>query len=162
MKLSDETKKKLSEYNKANPNPNFTNRVRTKEEREKISNSLKGHTPWNKGLTKDDVRVAKNIKNLIEVGTNPSQETKNKISNTVKQLHKDGVYDYEASTKKRLETMRKNKEAGYIRKKRKDAGVKKDPEIGKRISEGKLKANAKKRELGLPLRNDKGVEKEDE
>ena len=151
-KLSEETKKKLSEYNKNHPNYNFTHRERTDEERKKISASLKGNIPWNKGLTKEDPRVAKNIQKLVEVGKNPSQEVKNKISDKIKQLHEQGIYDYAEATKKRTETYRKNKENGVIRKPRKDKGIKKDPEIGKRISEAKLKSNARKRELGLPLR----------
>lgn len=32
----------------------------SEERRKKISEGLKGHIPWNKGLTKDDVRVRKN------------------------------------------------------------------------------------------------------
>lgn len=149
IKLSDETKRKLSEYNKAHPNPNFTNRVRTEEERKKISESLKGNKPWNLGLTKDDPRVAQNIEHLIEVGSNPSTETKQKISASIKQLHKDGKYDYEEATKKKLETMRKHKEEWYVRKTRKDKGTKKSPEVCKHISDAKRRNNQyKKQTLG--------------
>lgn len=39
------------------------NKKYSKERIEKISNALKGRIPWNKGLTKDDLRVKKNTEN---------------------------------------------------------------------------------------------------
>jgi len=36
------------------------------EQKKKISDSLKGHTPCNKGLTIEDPRVADNIKNVTQ------------------------------------------------------------------------------------------------
>lgn len=47
-KLTEEHKKKLSEAHKGNPGF-WTGKERDKETKEKISNKLKGLTPWNKG-----------------------------------------------------------------------------------------------------------------
>lgn len=152
--VAQETRDKLSQYVKQHLNYDFIYHIRTEEEKQKISNSLKGHVPWNKGLKYEtDERVRKNIDPLKNVPK--SDEMKQRISNTVKKLHEEGHYDYKEMTRKRVETMHKNNVV------RKDKGIKRgkrDPEIGKRISEAKLAANALKRELGLPLRNNKQKE----
>lgn len=84
--LTDSTKYKISLSN--------TGKVCTKETKEKISNSLKGNTPWNKGLTKKDTRVAKNIINNSSIwqkghipwntGKTFSEETRRKMSESAK------------------------------------------------------------------------------
>lgn len=124
-----------------------------KEMRDKISNSLKGNIPWNKGLTAEtDDRVKQySEKSKLTNGLHLSDEMKHQISEKVKHLHAEGVYDYAEMERKKKET---RKRKGTVRK---DKGVKRAPmseENKRKISEGKLKANAKKRELGLPLRSD--------
>lgn len=58
----------------------------SKESREKVSNSKKGKTPWNKGLTKDDARVAKTIETRRNNGNYVvSTEQREKISNTLRE-----------------------------------------------------------------------------
>ena len=124
----------------------------SEESKRKISESLMGNIPWNKGLTVDtDARVRQYVEHSKETfGGHHTEETRKKISDIIKQQHKDGHYDYESMTKKRLQTI---KDKGVVRKDKGKKRGKCDPEIGKRISQAKLAANAKKRELGLPLRN---------
>lgn len=119
------------------------------EVRDKISETLKGNVPWNKGLTAEtDERVRcsqeKNRQKRMSV------ESRQHLSDVVRKKHERGDYNYEEMSRKRVET---SKARGTVRK---DKGTKRgprDPEIGKRISKAKLEANARKRELGLPLRN---------
>lgn len=66
---SEETRRKLSEFNKGKNNPNYgKSKILDEKTKHKISNSLKGHIPWNKG---------KKIKPH-------SEETKRKISESLK------------------------------------------------------------------------------
>ena len=126
------------------------------ETRKKLSEINKGKPAWNKGLTADtDIRV-RNYTNKLK-GCHLSEDMKKRISATVKRHHEEGVYDYELSNKKRLKTIEENKKSGKIRKVRKDKGVKKSKEVGNHVSEGKLNANKRKKELGLPLRNNKNA-----
>ena len=119
--------------------------------KEKLKEINLGKSPWNKGLTADTDDRVKQYANSLK-SHNISEEMKLQISNTVSLRHKEGYYDYEEMTKKRIETWKKNNTI------RKDCGVKRGKRedwVGKRISEGKLQANEKKKELGLPLRNQK-------
>ena len=101
------------------------------------------HPAWNKGLTREtDERVAKYSMKPGEF--HHTEETKQKISQLIKQKYAEGVYDNVKHTSHTL---------GKKYKTRIDKGTKRNPEIGKNISEGKLKANEEKRKLGLPIRN---------
>lgn len=122
------------------------------ESKRKISQSLLGNIPWNKGLTVDtDERVRQYVEHSKETfGGHHSEETKRKISDIIKQYHESGRYDYKDITAKRLQTIRDN---SIVRKDKGKKRGKRDPEIGKKISEAKLAANEKKKKLGLPLRN---------
>ena len=124
----------------------------SEESKRKISESLMGNIPWNKGLTVDtDERVRQYVEHGKETfGGHHSEETRKKISETIRQQHKDGHYDYDSMTKKRLQTIKDN---GVVRKDKGKKRGRRDPEIGKRISQAKREANARKHELGLPLRN---------
>lgn len=117
--------------------------------RKKLSQSGLGKTPWNKGLTKEtDIRIKQYSDKLSEYVM--PKEVRNHISESIKQLHKEGKYDYAEMAKKGVETRRKNNTV------RKDKGVKRgkySKEWGDNISKGKLDANRIKREKGLPLRN---------
>lgn len=123
----------------------------SEQTKEKLRQASLGKEPWNKGLTKeDDDRIKKYADTLSKLTM--SDDVRNKISNSVKQLHKEGVYDYSDITKKRLATIERN---GTIRK---DKGTKKGSYSEyhcKRISEGKIRANEEKRKLGLPVRVNK-------
>ena len=119
------------------------------ETKEKLREIGLGKPAWNKGLSLDDIRVQK-YANALRNRT-LSDEMKKRISETVRKRHQEGVYKYAESAKKGYETRRRN---GTVRK---DKGKKRGPrdaDIGRKISEGKLKANQRKRELGLPLRNE--------
>lgn len=121
----------------------------SEETRMKLHLAGLGKEPWNKGLTKDDPRVAHYAETLSR--SHLPEEMRHKISNTVKQLHQDGVYDYKEIAKRRVESMTKN---GTVRK---DKGISRGnypDDWCSNISRGKLAANERKRELGLPLRND--------
>ncbi len=120
----------------------------TKSSRTKISNSLKGIQAWNKGLTRDnDYRVAQYSDKLK--GTKLKEKQKQQISQTVKQHHLNGDYDYEQITQKRLQTQQENIKNGKIRKVRKDKGTKRNEIVGKRISEAKKKGYALRRQQGI-------------
>ena len=121
----------------------------SQETREKLSLAGMGKEPWNKGLTKDDPRVA-NYANTLSSNRLP-EEIRRKISSTVTQLHKEGVYDYKEIAKRRAEAMKKN---GTVRKDKGTTRGSYSEEHCSNISKGKLAANERKRELGLPLRND--------
>lgn len=118
--------------------------------KEKISNTLKeksyAHPVWNKGLTKEtDERVAKNSQATSNYYKNGmSLEIRKKISKTVKQRWNEGIYNNVDHHSRNL---------GKKYKQRIDKGTKRSSEIGKNISEGKLKANELKRQKGLPIRN---------
>lgn len=119
------------------------------ETREKLRQINLGKPAWNKGLTAEtDIRLMKASMKLR--GNHLTDEQRKQISETVKLRHKEGVYNYEEANKKKIETRKLN---GTVRK---DKGIKrgKRPDsVGKAISLGKLNANKRKRELGLPLRN---------
>lgn len=66
----DETRRKISEANKG--------KVRTPEMRRAASEQRKGQVAWNKGLTKDDPRVAKCVRKPGEY--HHTEEIKKKIS----------------------------------------------------------------------------------
>lgn len=115
--------------------------------KQKISKTLKEraytHPAWNKGLTREtDERVTKYSMKPGEF--HHTEETKQKISQLIKQKYAEGVYDNVKHTSHTL---------GKKYKTRIDKGTKRNSEIGKNISEGKLKANEEKRKLGLPIRN---------
>ena len=77
----------------------------SEQTKQKISKSLAGKTPWNKGLTKEtDSRVAKSAKNLE--GNHPSEEKKRNQSKRMKG-NKNPFYG-KHHTK---ETIKKNREA---------------------------------------------------
>lgn len=91
--LSKETKQKLSEAKLGEKNPmygkpNWCTGIGLPDEvKKKISESTKGRIPWNKGLTKEtDDRVKQQAINKI--GHTLSDETKRKISNTLKERSK--------------------------------------------------------------------------
>lgn len=126
----------------------------SEESKIKISNTLKSkhQIPWNKGLTVDtDERVRTYVeKSKKTFGGHHKQETKEKISKIIQSYHNEGKYDYDSMNRKRLDTIKKNNVV------RKDKGTKKGKRsdyIGKAISEGKRNANKRKKELGLPVRN---------
>lgn len=145
-KLSEETKQKLSDWNKENPNPNFTNRVRTDEEKKKISDTLKAKhlEPWNKGLGLEDER----IQNMARLSRERkmSEEQKAKLSAKIKKLHEDGVYDNANWSKKPKMSPERYKEVA-----KKKVGQKRTPEQCARISEAK--------KLGYQKRKEQGIEK---
>ena len=115
------------------------------ETKKKISLSLLNTPPWNKGLTKDDPRVAKYCMKKGEF--HHTESTKKKISNTIRKLYEDGVYNnVDYSKRPKMSKEQYNKIHDKCR------GQKRTLEQCKNISEGKLLANAKKRELGLPTR----------
>lgn len=120
----------------------------SEQTREKLRQVGLGKEPWNKGLTKDcDDRVKKYADTLSRL-TMPDA-VRIKIGDSVRQLHREGIYDYSDMAKKRLATIKKN---GTIRK---DKGTKRGSYSEyhcSRISEGKIKANEEKRKLGLPVR----------
>lgn len=86
--LSVEHKRKISESNKG--------KKRTPEQIQHLKDAHKGQTAWNKGLTKDDPRVAK----YYRIGYTLSDETKKKISISMKNVNIDRSKSDE--TKKKL------------------------------------------------------------
>lgn len=66
----EETRRKISEANKG--------KVRTPEMRQAASEQRKGQVPWNAGITKDDPRVAKCVREPGQYSH--SEETRRKIS----------------------------------------------------------------------------------
>lgn len=69
----DRVSKSMSEAKKLNPTKYWKNKNLSEDHRQKISESLKGHTPWNKGL---------------KTGIVTSDETKAKLSAKLKGRHK--------------------------------------------------------------------------
>lgn len=69
----DKVSKSMSEAKKLNPIRYWQNKNLSEEHRQKISDSLKGHTPWNKGL---------------KTGIVTAEETKAKLSASLKGRHK--------------------------------------------------------------------------
>lgn len=154
-KLTEREQYWIDYYGGMNNSKNYNNRDAgnkghlSEQTKEKLSEINLGKQAWNKGLTSDDERVRKYAESLSK--RRLSDDMKNRIRQTVIQRHKDGVYNYAEANRKKMETRRRN---GTVRK---DKGVKRgsrDPEVGKHISDAKRKANERKRELGLPLRND--------
>lgn len=121
------------------PNSQTMNRLRVARLKQDV---------WNKGLTKDDPRVAKYC---MKPGTfHHTEETKLYISKLIKQRHTEGVYDnvdYSKRTK-----MSKEK---YDEIRKKNTGRKRSSEQCKNISDGKKRANAEKIAKGLPTRINK-------
>ena len=140
-------------YGGLNSNKNYNHREASdkghlsEESKRKVSNSLKGNIPWNKGLTADDDRVARGAIKLR--GTHLSEEQKKQISKTVKAHHDNGDYDYAKSNEKRLATMYKNTANGKVRKPRKDIGCKRNADVGAKISEAKKRGYAQRKALGI-------------
>lgn len=62
-KTYDEIYGDMSEEEKRKRRVASYGRIKSKEECEKISKSLTGNVPWNKGLTKEDNRVKRNVEN---------------------------------------------------------------------------------------------------
>lgn len=79
--LSETHKKRIGQSNKG--------KVRSEEVKYRHSACMKGKIPWNKGLTKDDPRVAKNIHKKGEF--HHSEETKKRISEKTKGIKKPRV-----------------------------------------------------------------------
>ena len=80
-KLTEETRKRMSEAQKGKPG-----REKTEEEKKKISEKLKGKTGWSKGLTKEtneSIRLASEKKKNYH----PTEETKRKIGESSKGHH---------------------------------------------------------------------------
>lgn len=69
----DRVSKSMSEAKKLNPTRYWKNKNLSEDHRQKISDSLKGNTPWNKGL---------------KTGIVTSDETKAKLSARLKGRHK--------------------------------------------------------------------------
>lgn len=69
----DKVSKTMSEVKKLNPIRYWKNKNLSEDHRQKISDSLKGNTPWNKGL---------------KTGIVTSDETKAKLSASLKGRHK--------------------------------------------------------------------------
>ena len=69
----DKVSKSMSEAKKLNPTRYWKNKNLSEDHRKKISDSLKGNTPWNKGL---------------KTGIVTSDETKAKLSASLKGRHK--------------------------------------------------------------------------
>lgn len=99
--------RKISESHKQALIKSNIGRVKSDEEKRKIGigNSIalkgrtpksafkKGFTPWNKGLTKEDERVKKNIKNWTMKGRTMPKEIREKQSEIMKRLiHEDNNY----------------------------------------------------------------------
>lgn len=154
-KLTEREQYWIDFYGGVNSDKNYNNRDAGNcgspsiETREKLRQINLGKSAWNKGLTAEtDERIKKYASKLAKRSI--PEEQKYRISETVKLRHKEGIYDYKVANEKKIETRKRN---GTIRK---DKGVirgKRSKEIGIAISNGKLNANARKKELGLPLRN---------
>lgn len=75
--MLEETKRKLSEANKGKPKP------KTMEQIEKHRQSMLGHIPWNKGLTKDTSEIIANYSEKLKGKSgryyNQTEEAKEKI-----------------------------------------------------------------------------------
>lgn len=149
--LTDREQYYIDLYGGINSDNNYNNRDAgykgnlSESTKQKLRDINLGKQAWNKGLDKSDPRVAKYAKNLATKTI--SSEQREKIRKTVQAHHDNGDYNYDAMNKKRLATMKKNSENGKVRKVRKDKGIKKDPEIGKRISEAKKRNNEVRRNL---------------
>lgn len=90
--LSEETKRKISETQKNRTYEEIYGVIGAKKQKEKLSKSHKGRTPWNKGLTKEtDERVKKygECSGKSRKGIFRSNETKIKISKTMKYKNKE-------------------------------------------------------------------------
>lgn len=139
----------IDKFGGINSDNNYNNRDAgykgnlSEQTKEKLRLINSGKSAWNKGLTKSDLRVAKYAENLSTKTI--SDEQRERIRKTVQAHHDNGDYDYDSMNKKRLATMKKNSENGKVRKVRKDKGIKKDPEIGKKISESKKRNNELRR-----------------
>ena len=141
-------KKNIGTHHTKEWNDNISNankgRKLSKESIEKISNSLKGNVPWNKGLTKDDERVAKNIANGFSktqykkgdipwnLGKKWSKESKDKMSNSHKgkpssTLNRICIYRLEDDSQKfvKKEELNDYLALGYIKGKRPNKNGKK-------------------------------------
>lgn len=86
--MSEETKQKISVANKGI--------AKSKEHREKLSKSLKGRTPWNKGIICSEETKQK-ISDSLK-GKPLSEETKRKLS----KIRKDLVYVHKDCIEKRV------------------------------------------------------------
>jgi group I intron endonuclease len=111
MKRSDETKRKLSEYNKANPSRGNLGRSHSVEAREKISNSRKGKPSNNKGLLmtaeqKEKISKAKKGKSLPPF----TEDHKRKISESGKGKHPEHISE---EHKKKISESGKGKKHVY-------------------------------------------------
>lgn len=150
-RLTDREQYYIDLYGGINSDNNYNNRDAgykgnlSESTKQKLRDINLGKQAWNKGLDKSDPRVAKYAKNLATKTI--SSEQREKIRKTVQAHHDNGDYNYDAMNKKRLATMKKNSENGKVRKVRKDKGIKKDTEIGKRISEAKKRNNKARRKL---------------
>ena len=153
-KLTEREQYWIDYYGGVNSDNNYNNREAgnkghlSQKTKERLREINIGKQAWNKGLTIDDERVQKYANQLKN--RHLSDEMKERIRQTVIQRHKEGAYDYADANRKKIETRLRNHTV------RKDKGIKRgprDPEVGKHISEAKLKANERKRALGLPLRN---------
>ena len=89
FEISDETRKKMSDSLKGKT-PWNKGKHRSNETRKKISETLKGHIPWNKGKTHSD--ETKEKIRQAHIGKTHSDETKEKISKQVDQYSLDGVF----------------------------------------------------------------------
>lgn len=79
--VSQETRKKMSEYRKGKPALNL-GKIRSEEAKKKTGDANRGRCPWNKGK-----KVSNEIKKKMSIslmGHSTSQETKNKISKSNK------------------------------------------------------------------------------
>ena len=76
-KLTEEHKKKISDAHKG--------KIVSEETRKKISESKKGTTPWNKGLTKEDPRVKANVDKRNKTMLNTYSTLNGYIAHTMKE-----------------------------------------------------------------------------
>ena len=76
-KLTEEHKKKISDAHKG--------KIVSEETRKKMSESKKGTTPWNKGLTKEDPRVKANVDKRNKTMLNTYGTLNGYIAHTMKE-----------------------------------------------------------------------------
>ena len=75
-------KKTFTEKHKQNMSDSFKGRPKSEEHKRKLSEAVKGNVPWNKGLDKNDPRVAEYANKLK--GKEFSEEHKQKLSDSHK------------------------------------------------------------------------------
>jgi hypothetical protein len=149
-----EYRAKLSANRSGKNNPNYGNKW-SEENKLILSEKLKGKTPWNKNKK---INVTEKMKQAIEnrerkyetgelerVKVSHSEQTKEKISKSVKEYAINNKDELKKRAKKAVETKQKNKyDFGKVMR-----GKTHTPEAKQKISETSKKTNAIKSEISL-------------